>query len=72
MQCKPVAALPVGDTWTFGSNLMDIGIAVKRARQVTLFSRHRRCSLGIGVVGAGKGQILEVLLLDSKTTLFQL
>jgi DNA ligase D-like protein (predicted ligase) len=43
MQCKPVTALPAGEKWTFeikfdGSRC----IAVKRGREVTLFSRHRK------------------------------
>ena len=47
MQCKPVAALPVGDTWTFEIKLDGYRcIGVKRARQVTLFSRHKKVLTG--------------------------
>ena len=43
MQCKPVTALPAGEKWTFEIKLDGYRcIAVKRAREVTLFSRHNK------------------------------
>jgi bifunctional non-homologous end joining protein LigD len=43
MQCKPVTALPAGETWTFEVKFDGYGrIAVKRGREVTLFSRHEK------------------------------
>ena len=43
MQCKPVTALPAGEKWTFEIQLDGYrSIAVKRGREVTLFSRHRQ------------------------------
>ena len=41
MQCKPVKVLPVGEKWTFEIKFDgDRCIAVKRAKDVMLFSRH--------------------------------
>jgi ATP-dependent DNA ligase len=43
MQCKPVTALPSGEGWTFEVKLDGYRcIAVKRRREVTLFSRHKK------------------------------
>jgi ATP-dependent DNA ligase len=44
MQCKPVAALPSGEKWGFELKLDGYRcIAVKRGKEVALFSRHRKC-----------------------------
>ena len=43
MQCKPVAALPADENWTFEIKFDGYRcIAVKRGREVTVFSRHRK------------------------------
>jgi DNA ligase D-like protein (predicted ligase) len=43
MQCKPVTALPTGEKWTFEIKLDGYRcIAVKRGREVTVFSRHEK------------------------------
>ena len=43
MQCKPVAALPAGEQWTFEIKFDGYRcIVVKRGREVTLFSRHEK------------------------------
>jgi ATP-dependent DNA ligase len=43
MRCKPVTALPAGEDWTFEIKFDGYRcIAVKRGREVTVFSRHRK------------------------------
>jgi bifunctional non-homologous end joining protein LigD len=43
MQCKSVAALPAGEKWTFEIKVDGYrSVAVKRGREVTLFSRHEK------------------------------
>ena len=43
MQCKPVTALPAGETWTFEVKFDGYGrIAAKRGREVTPLSRHKK------------------------------
>jgi bifunctional non-homologous end joining protein LigD len=43
MQCKAVTALPAGEKWAFEIKLDGYRcIAVKRGREITLFSRHEK------------------------------
>jgi bifunctional non-homologous end joining protein LigD len=55
MQCKPVTALPAGEKWTYEIKFDGYRcIAVKRGKDVTLFSRHEKVLNGRfpGVVDA--------------------
>ena len=43
MRCKPVAELPAGEKWSFEIKLDGYRcIAVKRGKEITLFSRHQK------------------------------
>jgi bifunctional non-homologous end joining protein LigD len=75
MQCKPVSALPAGEKWTFEVKLDGYRcIAVKRAKHVTLFSRHesvlnRRFSGVVRAIASIDGDFIldgELVALDSQ------
>jgi bifunctional non-homologous end joining protein LigD len=75
MQCKPVTALPAGVKWTFEIKFDGWRcIAVKRGREVTLFSRHRKVlnrhfsSVIAALVSFGGDFVLdgELVALDSQ------
>ena len=72
MQCKPVTALPAGGTWTFEIKFDGYRcIAVKHARDVTLFSRHKKVlnRRFPGVVASLEGDFVldgELVALDSQ------
>ena len=75
MQCKSVTALPAGEKWSFEIKLDGYRcIAVKRALEVTLFSRHnkvlnRRFPGVVKTLGSLKGDFAldgELVALDSQ------
>jgi ATP-dependent DNA ligase len=56
IQCKPVTALPAGEKRTFEIKLDGYRcIVVKRAREVTLFSRRKK------VLNTGSSSVVEAL-----------
>jgi ATP-dependent DNA ligase len=56
MQCKVASTLPVGEKWTFEIKLDGYRcIVVKRAREVTLFSRRKK------VLNTGSSSVVEAL-----------
>jgi bifunctional non-homologous end joining protein LigD len=81
MQCKPVSALPAGEKWTFEIKFDGYRcIAVKRGREVTLFSRHEkvlnnRFPLVVDALASLNRDLVpdgELVALDSPGRLFQL
>jgi bifunctional non-homologous end joining protein LigD len=75
MQCKSVTALPAGEKWSFEIKLDGYRcITVKRALEVTLFSRHnkvlnRRFPGVVKTLGSPKGDFAldgELVALDSQ------
>jgi ATP-dependent DNA ligase len=75
MQCKSVTALPAGEKWSFEIKLDGYRcITVKRALEVTLFSRHnkvlnRRFPGVVKTLGSLKGDFAldgELVALDSQ------
>ena len=75
MQCKSVTALPPGENWTFEIKFDGYRcIAVKRGREVTLFSRHekmlnRRFPMVVEALASLGGDFVldgELVALDSR------
>ena len=82
MQCKSVTALPTGEKWTFEIKFDGYRcVAVKRGREITLFSRHekvlnRRFPSVVEALASLEGDFVldgELVALDSQgRPLFQL
>ena len=75
MQCKPVSVLPSGEKWNFEIKFDGYrSIAVKRGRDVTLFSRHekvlnKRFPGFVDALGSLEGDFVldgEVVALDNR------
>ncbi len=66
MRCKSVTALPGGEKWTFEIKFDGYRcIAVKRGREVTLFSRHKKV-LNRCFPGGGAGPLDSDFVLDGE------
>jgi bifunctional non-homologous end joining protein LigD len=75
MQCRSITALPAGEKWTFEIKFDGYRcVAVKRARDITLFSRHkkvlnRRFPGVVQALGSLEGDFVldgELVALDSQ------